>query len=49
MTFPVCGGGGNFNLQGGAIYAESGVDLKISSSTFEQNQARNVSAVFEAV
>ena len=45
--FCMCGGG-NFNLQGGAIYAGSGVDLKISSTTFERNQAGNVSAIFEA-
>ena len=36
-------------LQGGAISAEDGVGLKISSSTFEQNQAGYVSAIFEAV
>ena len=41
--------GGNLNLQGGAIYADvDGVDLKISSSTFEQNQATRVS-MFECL
>ena len=32
------GGGGNFNLQGGAIYIGSG-SLIIQDSTFERNEA----------
>ena len=46
-------GGGTSTLKGGAIHAfgrqAGNADLKIFDSTFEQNQAHEVSAVFEAV
>ena len=47
-NFCCMSGGGNFNLQGGAIYAGSGVKVDIHTSTFELNTASSVSAVFEA-
>ena len=42
-------GGGNFNSQGGAIFAEGNVKITISDTAFEQNTALNVSEGFEAV
>ena len=32
-------GGGNFNLQGGAIYVTTGVQITIRDTTFERNTA----------
>ena len=40
VTFPACPGGGNFNLQGGAIYAKTnGAKVEIYTSAFERNSA----------
>ena len=41
MTFPACPGGGNFNLQGGAIFADTNVQITIRDTTFESNMAAN--------
>ena len=42
-------GGGTSNLQGGAIYAQDGVNMEISACTFQQNEAPYVSAECEVV
>ena len=42
-------GGGTSNLQGGAIYADDGVNMEISACTFQQNEATYVSAECEVV
>ena len=42
----LCVCGGNFNLQGGAIFAQDGVTITISDSAFEGNQADYVSVDF---
>ena len=42
-NFRYVSGGGNFNLQGGAIYASSGANVEIHACTFKQNNAENVS------
>ena len=43
------GRGGTSILQGGAIYATSGVNMEISACTFQQNEADYVSADCEDV